>query len=229
MTYMLNKALKMKKPGDPDLYAPGQPCKCKCNKGCIGLGRKEYKLVRTGCTQFAKNKPHELLKAGMVGGTSIIFCRYAEIGKSQIRSYKYRDPKTFASIAGFNANSLYLYCSEQKMPCRKEEYVEISHPQDPRVIRDLCDKVLMGELFGFLQVDIHFPDELLEKFSEFTLLFIVNEVPKEQIPQRMGDYQERTGRKTIIGTKKFLGVTRAKGILLYTRIHHVKFLAFHGN
>ena len=26
MTYMLNKALKMKKPGDPDLYAPGQPC-----------------------------------------------------------------------------------------------------------------------------------------------------------------------------------------------------------
>ena len=26
MTYVLNKALKMKKPGDPDLYAPGQLC-----------------------------------------------------------------------------------------------------------------------------------------------------------------------------------------------------------
>ena len=32
----------------------------------------------------------------------------------------------------------------------------------------------------------------------------------------MKDYQERTGRKMIIGTKKILGVTRATEILLYT-------------
>ena len=31
MTYVLNKAFEMKKPGDPDLYAPGQPCHRKCN------------------------------------------------------------------------------------------------------------------------------------------------------------------------------------------------------
>ena len=37
MTYVLNKALKMKKPEDPDLYAPGQPCEHKCNEeGCLG-------------------------------------------------------------------------------------------------------------------------------------------------------------------------------------------------
>ena len=31
MTYVLNKALKMKKKSDPDLFAPGEPCKCKCS------------------------------------------------------------------------------------------------------------------------------------------------------------------------------------------------------
>ena len=30
MTYVLNKALKIKKKSDPDLFAPGDPCKCKC-------------------------------------------------------------------------------------------------------------------------------------------------------------------------------------------------------
>ena len=36
MIYVLNKALKMKKPEDLDLYAPGQSCKHKCNEECIG-------------------------------------------------------------------------------------------------------------------------------------------------------------------------------------------------
>ena len=134
------------------------------------------------CTQCAKNKPYELLKTGMVGGPSIVFCRCREAGKSQKRSHKYQDYKSCDSIIGFDANSLYLYCSGQEMPCGKEKYVEISNLQDPRIIRDLCDKVLMGELFGFLQVDIQVPDELLEKFSEFFPLFIVDEVPEEQIP-----------------------------------------------
>ena len=54
------------------------------------------------------------------------------------------------------------------MPCSKEPYIEVSNPQDPRVIKNLCDKVLADELFGFLQVDIHVLDEFPEKFSEFS-------------------------------------------------------------
>ena len=81
MTYVLNKALKMKKPGDPDLYATGQPCEHKCNEeGCTGKDFKDCKRVRVDCTQCTKNKPCELLKTGMVGGPSIVFCRYAEVG-----------------------------------------------------------------------------------------------------------------------------------------------------
>ena len=57
--------------------------------------------------------------------------------------------------------------------------------RDPRVVRDLCDKVLLGSLFGFLQVDIHIPNELLEKFREFSPLFVIAEVPSNQIPLHM--------------------------------------------
>ena len=40
MTYVLNKALKMKKKSDPDLFAPGEPCKCKCKNDCKKRMRK---------------------------------------------------------------------------------------------------------------------------------------------------------------------------------------------
>ena len=41
VTYMLNKALKMKKFGDSNLYAQGQPCDHKCNEGCLEIGCKD--------------------------------------------------------------------------------------------------------------------------------------------------------------------------------------------
>ena len=126
------------------------------------------------------------------------------MGISQVRPDKYQNPKTCTSAIGFDANSLYLYCSGQEMSCGKEEYVEVSNPQDVVVIKDLCDKVIKDELFWFLQVDIRVPDELLDKFSKFSPLFIVHSIDKEQIPKYMKDYQQRTGRKMISRTKKLL-------------------------
>ena len=111
MTYMLNKPLKTNKPNEPDLYAPGQPCIHNCEKGnCLGLC-KECKQVKADCMQCVKNKPYKLLKIRIVRGPSIVFCWYAEAGKSRIHDHKYQDPKTCAIILGFNTNSLYLYCS----------------------------------------------------------------------------------------------------------------------
>ena len=80
------------------------------------------------------------------------------------------------------------------MPCGKESYIEVSNP---RIIKDLCDKVMTSELFGFLQVDIHIPDGLLEKFSEFSPLFIVDEVPEDKIPQHMKDYQRELAERQL--------------------------------
>ena len=62
-----------------------------------------------------------MLTTGMIGGPSIVFCRHAEAGVSKIRSHIYEDAKTCRSVLGLDANSLYLFCSGQEMPCGKEK------------------------------------------------------------------------------------------------------------
>ena len=148
----------------------------------------------------------------MVGGLSI-FCRYHKSGKSRICSHQYLDVKICSKVVGFDVNSLYLYCSRQETPCNKEEYIEVDRPND---MKELCNQVMNRELFGFLQVDIHIPDELIDKFSEFCPLLIVDSIPDELIPSHMREYQMRTGQKMIHGTKKLLGVMHAQKILLYS-------------
>ena len=59
-------------------------------------------------------------------------------------------------------------------------------------------------------------DELYDKFSEMPPLFVVQKIPDCPIPEEMKIYKEKTGRKTVKGTKKLLGVMKAKKILLYT-------------
>ena len=34
MTYVLNKALDLRPPNEPELYAPGEPCTCTCTPDC---------------------------------------------------------------------------------------------------------------------------------------------------------------------------------------------------
>ena len=94
MNYVLNKALKMKKKSDPDLFAPGDPCKCKCSDDCEKEKSKDCKQTRKDCKIHTKNEAYEILTTGMVGGPSIVFCRYAEAGVSQIRSHSEVDAKT---------------------------------------------------------------------------------------------------------------------------------------
>ena len=89
MNYVLNKALKTKKPDEPSLYTLGQPCIHTC-ENCLGLC-KECKQVKTNCTHCMKNKPCELLRISMVGGPSIIFCLYTEAGKSQTWDHQYHN------------------------------------------------------------------------------------------------------------------------------------------
>ena len=156
MTYVLNKALDI----GGDLYAPGQPCSYKCQNDCVKIRCKACKQIKINCILCAKNKPYELLKTGMIGGPSIVFCRYAEAEMSKIRSHKYENAKTCKSVVAFDANSLYLYCSGQEMPCGKEENVEIEKPNDPELIDKLYKDILEDKLFGFLQVGIYVPDNI---------------------------------------------------------------------
>ena len=213
MNYVLNEALKRKKYSEPDLFAPGEPCKCECSSDDCGKARCEKcKEIRKDCKICTKNEAYEMLTTGMIGGPSIVFCRYAEAGVSQIRSHIYEDAKTCRAVLGLDANSLYLFCSGQEMPCGKEKVFQGNPEEKDKLIQN----VLNDKLFGFFQVDIEVPEQLLDKFSEFSLLFILSGVPEDQIPQHMQDYKINTGRKKVKNNKKLLGVMKAEKILLYS-------------
>ena len=190
MNYVLNEALKRKKYSEPDLFAPGEPCKCVCSSDDCGKARcVKCKEIRKDCKICTKNEAYEMLTTGMIGGPSIVFCRYAEAGVSQIRSHIYEDAKTCRAVLGLDANSLYLFCSGQEMPCRKEKVFQGNPEEKDKLIQN----VLNDNLFGFFQVDIEVPEQLLDKFSEFSPLFILSGVPEDQIPQHMQDYKINTG------------------------------------
>ena len=222
MMYVLNEALKRKKYSEPDLFAPGEPCKCKCSDDCEKAGCEKCREISKDCKICTKNEAYEMLTTGMIGGPSIVFCRYAEAGVSQIRSHIYEDAKTCRAVLGLDANSLYLFCSGQEMPCGKEKVFQANPEEKDKIIQN----VLNDKLFGFFQVDIEVPEQLLDKFSEFSPLFILSEVREDQILQHMQDYKINTGRKKIKNNKKLLGVMKAEKILLYSSL--LKWYLNHG-
>ena len=222
MMYVLNEASKRKKYSEPDLFAPGEPCKCECSDDCEKASCEDCKEVRKDCKICTKNEAYEMLTTGMIGGPSIVFCRYAEAGVSQIRSHSEADAKTCRAVLGLDANSLYLFCSGQEMPCGKEKVFSTN----PEERDELIQNVLNDKLFGFFQVDIEVPEQLLDKFSEFSPLFILSEVPEDQITQHMHAYKINTGRKKIKNNKKLLGVMKAEKILLYSPL--LKWYLNHG-
>ena len=225
MTYVLNKALKMKNKSDPDLFAPGEPCKCECSSDdCQKKGCEKCKEIRDNCKICTKNEAYEMLTTGMIGGPSIVFCRHAEAGVSKIRSHIYReeDAKTCRSVQGLDANSLYLFCSGQEMPCGKEKVFHC----DPQEKNEIIKNVLNDKLFGFFEVDIEVPEQKRKRFSEFCPLFVISEVPEDQIPQHMKDYKINTGRKVIKNNKKLLGVMKTEKILIYSPL--LKWYLNHG-
>ena len=232
MTYVLNKALKMKKKSDPDLFAPGDPCKCKCKNDCQKKGCEKCKEIRDNCEICTKNEAYEMLTTGMIGGPSIVFCRHAEAGVSKIRTHIYSeaDAKTCRSVLGLDANSLYLFCPGQEMPCGKEKVFKCNteaKPEQSSAEQDeIIQNVLNGKLFGFFEVDIEVPEQKRKRFSEFCPLFVISEVPEDQIPQHMKDYKINTGRKMIKNNKKLLGVMKAEKILLYSPL--LKWYLNHG-
>ena len=159
MMYVLNEALKRKKYSEPDLFAPGEPCKYECSSDDCGKteGCEKCQEIRDNCKICTKNEAYEMLKTGMIGGPSIVFCRYAEAGVSKIRSHIYsrsdskagaklsEEAKTCRSVHGLDSNSLYLFCSGQEMPCGKEKVFKCNPDEQDEIIQN----VLNDKLFGF--------------------------------------------------------------------------------
>ena len=231
MTYALNKSLGKNK--KLKLYSPGGIChlcqdireelrRCSCN-GALKCGAycEEYQLDMKTLEKCECKKAavYELLRTGMVGGPAQVFTRYHEKDITRIRSQMYEEKsKLTKGVIGYDANALYLYCSGDVMPCGKDTLVVNKKPFDQKRIVKFSRDVLKGKAFGFAQVDIEVPDELYDKFSEMSLLSVVQKIPDRDIPEEMKSYKEKTGIKTVKGTKELLGVMKAEKILLYTPV-----------
>ena len=122
---------------------------------------------------------------------------------AHIRSHVYGEKsKLTKGIIGYDANTLYLYCSGNVMSCGKDMPVVNKKLLNQKRIAKFSKDVLKGKVFGFAQVDIEVPDELYDKFSEMTPLFVVQEIPDCDIPEEIKIHNEKTGRKTVRGTTK---------------------------
>ena len=235
MTYVLNKALDNNK--NLELYAPGGGCNmCKEKKsqldGCEYDGALKMGAYCTDCQKALKGmndckcdpvETYNMLKTGMVGGPAQVFTRYHEKDVTYIHIER---EKLFKKIIGYDAKALYLYCSGDVMPCGKDKLTVIEKPYVKMQIQTFERNVLEDKFFGFAQVDIKVPHNLKEKFSEMPPLFVMDEIPDNCIPEEMKLYKKLAGRKTIKGTKKLLGVTKAKKILLYSPL--LKWYLSHG-
>ena len=64
MTYVLSKALDLRPPNEPELYAPGEPCTCTCTPDCSKKVCPVCKKNKT-CVQFIQRmKPMSYLRLG---------------------------------------------------------------------------------------------------------------------------------------------------------------------
>ena len=98
----------------------------------------------------------------------------------------------------------------------KETLAVNRKPCDQKQMAKFLKDILKGKVFRFAEVVIEVPDELYDKFSEMPPLFVVQYIPDCAIPEEMKIFKEKTGRKTVKGTEKLLGIMKTKKILLYT-------------
>ena len=149
MTYVLNKSLEKNK--GLELYSSGGICclcrdkreelqHCSCNGalGCGGYCEECQSDIQTleKC-ECEKAVIYELLRTGMVGGPAQVFTRYYEKDITCIRSHVYGEKsKLTKCVTLYDANSLYLYCSGDVMPCGKDTLIVNKKPFDQKRIQN---------------------------------------------------------------------------------------------
>ena len=80
-------------------------------RGCV---ERDAELYSPG------KEAYEMLKEAVVGGPSLVFTRYHEVGVTKIRSHRIAEPRLCKNILGYDANALYLSSTTLRdMPCGK--------------------------------------------------------------------------------------------------------------
>jgi hypothetical protein len=168
------------------------------------------------------------MKNNIVGGPSIVYHRYHEVGQTKINRVHYnqetkqwyynKDGKKVEKVVGFDANSLYLYCLEQDQLCGKLEYVPMEQLetalQKSMTTRSQWLKFLT-EFFGLLEVDLEIPEGKYESFGEMPPIFKNIEYSEEE----GGEYMKEVIRKiqeeaTFSTNRKLIASLKATEILM---------------
>ena len=153
------------------------------------------------------------MKKNIVGGPSIVYHRYHEVGQTKInrvhynhdtKQWYYNDHgKKVEKIVGYDANSLYLHCLEQEQLCGKLKWVPADVQSEwQKKMSNLTTEPrwieFLSEFFGLLEVDLQVPEEKYEYFGEMPPVFKNMEYNEEE----GGDYMKQVIRK-IQGEAKF--------------------------
>ena len=168
---------------------------------------------------------YEMLKEAVVGGPSLVFTRYHEVGKTRIRSHQYTVPrdgevitgahaKLCQNILGYDANALYLSTMLRDMPCGKERVVHYTDEYQIDGAPVLTHRLKERSWFGYAEIDIEIPNHLHQKFEEMCPFFHNKPVPTKAVPEHMLKYLRDTGRKRG-EDKKLMGTLSAQKILVY--------------
>ena len=183
--------------------------------------------IERGADLYAPSKEaYEMLKGAVVGGPSLVFTRYHEVGKTRIRSHQYTNAKMCQNILGYDANALYLSTMLAPMACGKETVVHHERRRNGSLMLLTAKMVKKGSWFGYAEVDIQIPEHLHQKFEEMCPFFHNEAVPEEAVPEHMKKYMKATGRTPSQKSKKLLGTLKAKKILLYAPL--LKWYVEHG-
>ena len=114
---------------------------------------------------------------------------------------------------GYNVVSI-TSCEWMKQPESKKCYSRERNPA-VRTMNDILEDVKNDKIFGFVKCDLHTPNHLKEKFSEFPPIFKNCEITLADIGEHMQEYCRSVNRKT--GVKKSLiSSMYGEGILLST-------------
>lgn len=157
------------------------------------------------------NDLYYTFKNNLVGGASIIFNRYSEKNKTKIRG-----GKTCKKILGLDANALYLGAIAQEMPTG-----EYRRPPVDQSIEYYKKQIMTDKLFGFLEVDIHVPEHLKEKFSEWSPIYKNIDIEYKDLTDEMKKHVSPNYKQ-----RSLIGSNKGEKILLYTPL--LKFYIKHG-
>ena len=161
-----------------------------------------------------RKEAYEMLKEAVVGGPSLVFTRYHEVGITKIRPHQTPEPRICKKILGYDANALYLSTMLREMPCGKERVVHYEDEDQTEAVPVLTSRLKEGSWFGFAEVDIEIPKPLHPKFEEMCPFFNNKVVPVEAVPEHMLKYLRDTGRNRG-DRKKLVGALSAKRMLVY--------------